>query len=129
MRIIVRPTSSRHAELHSASLRFNALLLGAVFATLVCAQPRPSPTPIDYKSPVQDKNFYLLSLMERTPGVREAIVADAALKKIGTSRVAALSESIKKCQAQIDCYGTALKWNDADAEEARAALVKLYTAA
>jgi hypothetical protein len=105
------------------------LLAGLLLAGLVVAQQRPVAAPIEYKSPVQDKNFYLLSLMERTPGVREAILGDATLKGIGTARVQALGEAVKNCKTQIECYGTALKWSEADAEQVRAAIVRLYESA
>ncbi len=51
-----------------------AILL--LFAGAASAQQH---APLKLESPVQDKNFYLLSLIERTPAVRAAIRADPAL--------------------------------------------------
>jgi hypothetical protein len=102
------------------------LAAGLLLAGLIGAQPQPVAAPVEYQSPVQDKNFYLLSLMERTPGIREAILGDKTLQRMGAARVKALAEAGANCKAQIDCYGAALKWNDADIEQARAELVRLY---
>jgi DUF218 domain-containing protein len=97
----------------------------AMGASCAVAQEAPAAAPIEYKSAVQDKTFYALSMMERTPGVRQAIGADPALKRMAGARVAALDEAAKNCQIKIDCYADALKWSDGDAEEARLALARL----
>ncbi|HLX46287.1 MAG TPA: YdcF family protein [Bryobacteraceae bacterium] len=101
------------------------LIVLAACGICLAGQEQPVAAPLVYKSPVQDKNFYLLSLMERTPAVRAAIGGDAALKRMAAARVAALGEAVKNCKIQVDCYGTALKWNDSDVEQARQSLVRL----
>jgi hypothetical protein len=41
-----------------------------------------TPAPVQLHEPVQDKNFYLLSLIESTPGVKQAVAADPALSSL-----------------------------------------------
>ena len=60
------------------------LLLFLLFG-LLCAQ-EPAHSPVKFESPVQDKNFYLLSMMERTPAVRAAIREDSVLARVTASR-------------------------------------------
>jgi hypothetical protein len=67
--------------------------LVAMGASGAVAQEAPAAAPIEYKSAVQDKTFYVLSMMERTPGIRQAIGADPALKRMAGARVAALDEA------------------------------------
>jgi DUF218 domain len=58
----------------AGSVRHLAILFA--FAGAAAAQRH---APVKLESPVQDKNFYLLSMLERTPAVRDAIRADPAL--------------------------------------------------
>jgi len=103
-------------------LRAVGLFLAAWTACGV-AQELPAATPIEYKSPVEDKNFYLFALIERSAAVRHQLAADPTLKRIAGARVVALTEATKTCQTKLDCYANALKWTNADAEDARQALV------
>ena len=41
-----------------------------------------TPAPVHLTEPVQDKNFYLLSLIESTPGARQAVAADPVLSSL-----------------------------------------------
>jgi hypothetical protein len=100
-------------------------LFMAAATSWAVAQERPATVPIEYKTPVEDKTFYLFSIIERSPEVRRAMEGDLSLKRITAARVAGLIESAKNCQTKIECYGTALKWSDADAEEVRMDLVRL----
>jgi len=104
--------------------RILCLFLAAAVSCAV-AQELPAAVPMEYKSPVEDKNFYLFSMIERTPGIRQAVIADPVLKRFATTRLSALTEATKTCQIKVDCYASALKWSDADAEQARQALAHL----
>lgn len=101
----------------------------AALTTLAATKPvEPAHTPVPLISPVQDKNFYLLSLMERTPAVRAAVKADPALAGIGKVRLEALDSAVKSCAIDIACYLQAIEWTPEQAAEASRALAALYKA-
>jgi DUF218 domain len=77
-------------------------------------------------APVQDKNFYLLSMLERMPEVRDVVKAEPALARITAERLAALDKAAKTCNLDLDCYAAAFQWTDTQANEAGHALVGLY---
>lgn len=100
-----------------------------VLCTAAAAQTErsePLHTPLVLESPVQDKNFYLLSLLERTPAAKDAVKNDPALTLIASARLAALDSAIKSCNLDLDCYSTAFAWSDSQSREAAKALVDLY---
>jgi len=78
------------------------------------------------EAPVQDKNFYLLSMLERTPDVRDAVKVDPALARIAAERLATLDRTAKTCDLDIDCYAAAFQWSDSQAQETGHALAGLY---
>ena len=85
----------------------------------------PAHAPVALVSPVQDKNFYLLSQIERTPEVREAVQRQPVLASIGTLRVGALDKAARECVQDVDCYVKALRWSDEESKEAGRALAGL----
>jgi len=78
------------------------------------------------KSPVLGKNFYLLTLLEETPGVHAQIKADARLNKIAEERLAAIDGAAKSCGSDLDCNTQAFWWSDDQTLEAGNALAALY---
>lgn len=98
----------------------------AALATIAFAQKKPAASPIDWKSPVEEKNFYLLAMIERDAAVRKLVHDDAALSRIAKERVAALDHAVADCKARAECYAVALKWEDPN--PARESLAKLYAA-
>jgi hypothetical protein len=90
------------------------------------AAAQPLRAPVRLEAPVQDKNFYLLSMLERTPEVRDAVKAEPALARIAAERLAALDKAVKTCDLNLDCYAAAFQWNDAQAKDAGHALAGLY---
>jgi hypothetical protein len=86
----------------------------------------PEHRPVELRSPVEDKNFYLLSALERTPGARDAIHANPVLARIATERLAALDRAVDSCNLDIECHAAAFRWSDAQMEEAARALAALY---
>ena len=89
------------------------------FAGLLLGQTR---APVPLKSPVQDKNFYLLSLIERTPDVRKAIEA-----AIPNEKRASLTKAAESCGLELDCYAAAMKWSDAEIDSIAKSLRALYS--
>jgi len=106
------------------------LLASVVVCCLVIGRPaaaaEPLHAPVRLESPVQDKNFYLLSLLERTPEVRDAVKAEPALARLAKERLAALDNAARTCNLDLDCYAAAFHWTDAQVKEAGQALAGLY---
>ena len=105
-------------------LRVAAILL--LCASGAVAQSAPATAPVQLISPIQDKNFYLLSLLERTPAARDAIKADPTFARIASQRLSLLDNAAKTCNAKIECYAAAFSWSDTQSAEAGAALAALY---
>ncbi len=92
-----------------------ALVLIAFFlASLAAAEPAKAPLPL--RAPVQDKNFYLLSLLERTP------VHDPDLDAIRDQKIAALWTAIGTCKLDVNCFADAMRFSDDEIAKAAAAL-------
>jgi hypothetical protein len=109
----------------SRALSSTALLLSCV--ALASAQTvEPNHTPVAMKSPVLDKNYYLLTLLQGTPGVAAELMGDAALSKITAERLAAMDRAAKSCGDDPDCNTQAFRWSDEQAIEAGNALAALY---
>ena len=94
------------------------------FCGLAGAQTKPAP--VKMESPVQDKNFYLLSMLERTPAMRDAAKKDGSLARIAASRLAAFDSAAKTCNVDLACYAAAFEWTDSQSQEAARALGDLY---
>jgi hypothetical protein len=89
------------------------------------AAAEPLHAPVRLSAPVQDKNFYLLSMLERTPDVRDAVKAEPALARIAAERLAALDKAAKTCDLDLNCYAAAFQWSDAQVKDAGRALADL----
>ena len=105
-----------------------SLVICCLLASLsgVAAAAQPVHAPVRLEVPVQDKNFYLLSLLERTPDVRDAVKAEPVLARIAAERRAALDKAAKTCSLDLDCYAAAFQWNEVQSKEAGRALAALY---
>ena len=87
---------------------------------------QPAHAPVALVSPVQDKNFYLLSQIELTPEVRGAVERQPALARIAASRVSALDKAAHECVQDVDCFVKALRWSEDESKEAGRTLAGLY---
>jgi hypothetical protein len=79
----------------------------AILFALAAAATAQQHTPVKLESPVQDKNFYLLSLLERSSAVRSALQADPVL-------------------AHFALDSATFQWNETQIAEASHALASLY---
>jgi hypothetical protein len=104
-------------------LRIGLALLAAGAALAQFQQP--ARTPLKLESPLQDKNFYLFSLMERSPAVRSALKTSTVLARISSGRIAALNQASGSCKTEADCCAPFL-WNDEQIAEVSQALAALY---
>lgn len=82
------------------------------------AAVEPAHTPLKLTAPMQDKTFYLLSAIERTPALREALPRD------GGQRL----DRAKSCGTDLDCYGEAFRWSEEQMTGAAHALSAAYRA-
>lgn len=83
------------------------------FALLLLLAPAwAQVAPIAWQTPVQDKNFYLLSLMQRDANVRASLLADPALRRIAETKRDALTKAAAGSCADAACYANALKFTD-----------------
>jgi len=100
------------------------LLAGAALAL----EPASGPAhrPVELRRPVQDKNFFLLSLVEREPAVRAAIQQDSTLAGLRADRAAAINRAVSQCGADLECNTIAFRWTDEQISRAAAALAGLY---
>lgn len=93
--------------------------------TVVSTPPVIAVKPVQLWAPVQDKNFYLLSLCEHTPGVPAALASNDALKKLTASQTAKLTAGFKGGTITPGSIETFVL-SDADIDTATGALRDLY---
>jgi hypothetical protein len=96
------------------------LIIGLFFLQLTFAHA--AATPFTLQHPVQDKNFYLLSLIENDARVRAAIAADPAISGIAAKRQSAAAYAQSACKGDATCLLKPFLWTD---EEIRAVSVAL----
>ena len=95
----------------------------------VCAfgqQTGPEHRPLELRSPVADKNFYLLSALDRNPGARAAVKTDPTLAREAAARLAAIDRAVDSCGIDLNCNVAAFQWSEAQLEEGARALAALY---
>ncbi len=73
--------------------------------------------------PVQDKNFYLLSLFQRNAPARKLISTNKALKQLADDKAAALKKAAS-C-GDVNCFDELLRYNPATIQAVSAELQKL----
>ncbi len=101
------------------------LLASALFVCLSFAQ-EPAQRVLELRSPVQDKNFYMLSLLERAPGAAKAVSDEASLVSILDHKRLVLENAATSCET-VPCVDGALRWTDAEIAAGAAGLKKLYS--
>ena len=102
------------------------LLAGAAIAFQQAAEP--SHKPLELRDPVQDKNFYLLSIVQRNAAAREAVKKDRVLAEFSAERLSALDHAVSSCDTDIECNAAAFHWSDAQIADGARALAALYPA-
>jgi len=83
-----------------------------LFCGLVLQAAEPKRAPLPLRAPIQDKNFYLLSLIERTPAIARALNDDAQLTELHRAKADALRtdwEKLRFSDAEISAAGAALR--------------------
>lgn len=83
-------------------------------------------TPLHVKHTIQDKNFYLLSVIENTPKVSAALSADRDLQEIGAERREYLNLALRSCKGNAICTMRSLLWTEEEIRIVSFALERLY---
>lgn len=97
--------------MRSGPLSHTLALLGALcMAQLATGQQLPGTLLLNH--PIQDKNFYLLSLLEKDAAAREAIVREPALNAIATERRNVLELALRTCKSDPICVLKSFLWTD-----------------
>lgn len=68
--------------------------------------------PLRSGSWVQDKNFYVLTLMEQMPEVSKALQENATLKQIVSEKKRQMVEASTVCDTSLACQARAFRWNN-----------------
>src|SRR5262249_45163999 len=76
-------------------------------------------------SVIEDKNFYVLTLLDGA-AARTALSTSPALIALANTHAQALKEAANDCNSGTPCWGQAAKWSDADIASAGDALVALH---
>lgn len=111
----------------SRSIRVVLVLL-PLWSTLALPAAPASAAPsssVQRWNAVREKNFYLLSLIEKTPAVATAIASDEVLKKLGADYTARLTAGFNDGTPVGGAVGTML-WTATDIDTGAEALRRLY---
>lgn len=92
-----------------------------------CLAAAPTPRPLDIRSPLQDKTFYVLSLIERSQSATAALRKEQSLASILERRRQALHGPAQSCPA-VACIDAMMRWTDAEISVVADALKTAYTA-
>src|ERR1700753_290218 len=77
---------------------------------------------------VADKNFYLLTVIDQTPAVRQLLAGDEQLRHMYADRLALLKEHVTDTSSWAATMVAAFEFSPADSAEVTAALSTLYRA-
>lgn len=95
-----------------------------LLAALAFSQP-PARVPLPLPTPLEDKSFFVLTLMERTPEARAAIEANSSLAAIASAKRDALARIARECK-DTPCFTTVMKFTGEEIEAAEESLRALY---
>jgi hypothetical protein len=82
--------------------------------------------PLPLHAAVQDKNFYLLSLLQADPAVRRVLTADPSISQISAERQRFLAVELRTCHGDAVCTLRALLWTDEEIRAVSFALARIY---
>jgi uncharacterized SAM-binding protein YcdF (DUF218 family) len=103
----------------------SALAAAVVFATFPACVAQALHEPLPLHLPVQDKDFYLLSLFEKDPKVRTAIAADKDIAQVTAERQHGLILAQQACKGDAICTIKALNWTEEEIRAVSFALIRL----
>lgn len=75
---------------------------------------------------VQSKNYYLLTLFSEVPAVKMLLANDPVFKKLNDDKRSQLSQAIKNCGKDLQCYMQAVKFSPDEIAQVSKRLAELY---
>jgi DUF218 domain len=124
----VRPIAGPEENSLSMRLRFLPRLFFAaaivILPDLSIAQPFPGTLPLH--AVLQDKDFYLFSILQANHEVREVLAADKTLGQVSAERLKFLTLALQTCKENVICTFRALIWTDAEIRTVSFALARIY---
>ena len=79
-------------------------------------------------SAIEDKSFYVLTLLDAVADARAAVSTWPALATLAAEHAQMMQSAVRDCNGDAACWGEAVTWSDADIDRAGAALVALHGA-
>jgi hypothetical protein len=112
--------------MHPGSLR--RLLLAAFFLMLSSSSSfsQPAKKPLPLHAAIQDKDFYLLSVLQGDAQIRTVLTEDKALGQVIAERQGFLKQSLLTCKGNAVCTLRALLWTDEEIRIVSFALGRIY---
>jgi hypothetical protein len=108
---------------------FCLLFLGVLYGNLTVAQiagPRSHYQPVTTGNYVMSKNYYLLTLFQALPDVKQLIGKDPVLKAIAKTKSDSLQFALKNCMRDGFCYLSKLTFSEEEIKTVSARLTALY---
>ncbi|HTX42001.1 MAG TPA: YdcF family protein [Acidobacteriaceae bacterium] len=110
-------------------MQFAALrraLIVVFILTLGCsAHAQVAVRPLPMHNPLQDKNFYLFSVLGQNSEIRNALTGDPALASIAAYRRRNVDQALRLCKSNADCELKTLFWTDEEINHVSGALFSL----
>ncbi|EDM36935.1 hypothetical protein PBAL39_18714 [Pedobacter sp. BAL39] len=75
---------------------------------------------------VAQKNYYFLTLLGQTSGLKQLLAADKQLCTIRLEKQKAMEDAVKNCGKDVACYINAAKFSDEEVKAVSARLAELY---
>lgn len=104
------------------------LVFGPIHVLAQKPAPEPARAPLSLTSPVQDKNFFLLSLFETSRSAAAIVGSDSELKELLRVKREALHDAATHCDADVQCFTAGLRFSDGEVSAVSGALLRLYRA-
>lgn len=102
------------------------LLVLVAFAPPAYSAAPPLKKPLPIHSAIQDKNFFLLSVLQNDPEAHDSLTGDKALIQIKAMREQRLRMALRTCKENPTCTINALIWTDEDIRNVSLTLARIY---
>ena len=111
-------------------MRFHTILsvffIAATSLSFGAQKSLPAKVPLSLHAPMEEKNFYLLSVFEKDGKVRDLLIADETLRQISTEREDFLKLALHTCKNDVSCTLKPLIWTEEEIGAVSLALRDLY---
>lgn len=104
-------------------------LISTLFATLIgplFCQPVRRPLPLSAQNAVEEKNFFLLSLLEKDSQVRTDLATDKELSAIVLERKHYREMAARSCESDVPCALRPFLWTNEEIDATATALARAY---